>query len=239
VHLILLRAPPPPFVNDAFGLAGTPSINWANFNRFSATGACKPLFISRAEKLWLQTSDHELMLSSLILSKLQNCISTEGSRRITDTISNIHTKTATESQLAAVAGKTGIFVFLSREVAQSVKTESPPVFMADASETATAGQGPPKRRPPPQSDVKKPKVSFSALPSSKTVSSSHPPSAPSVVKACWSFLGQGSCKKGSKCKFSHDVRVPYPTQSSILLNYRSGSFLIPDSPFYLSYYSSL
>jgi hypothetical protein len=159
-------------------------------------------FISRAEKLGLPTSDHEMVLSSLILSKLQHCISTEGFRRITDTISNVHTKTATESQLAAV-GKAGIFVFLSREVAQSVKAESPHVFMADASETATASQGPPKRRPPPQSDVKK-KVSFSSVSSSKSVSPAPPPSAPSVVKACWSFLGQGSCKKGSKCKFPHE-----------------------------------
>jgi hypothetical protein len=117
-------------------------------------------------------------------------------RRITDTISNFHSQTATESQLNTV-GKAGIFVFLSREVAQSVKTELPPVLIAGVSEKATAGQGPPKRRPPPQPDVKKSKATFSSL----------PPSTASVVKAFWSFLGQGSCKKGSKCKFSNDENV--------------------------------
>jgi hypothetical protein len=62
------------------------------------------------------------------------------------------------------------------------------IFMADAFETATAGQGPPKRRPPSQPDVNKPKVTFSSPPSP----------TPLVMKACWSFLGQGTCKKGSK-----------------------------------------
>jgi hypothetical protein len=314
--------------HDAFNLAGTPAINWAVFNKFSATGACKPLnsdetsdfgelkhvtsvaetisslvgdcvpegllnkpipteclilhnvamashsterreikdwksqiwadlqrmptfnellqflreqvngrktnlsetwievfklqirkptssgeataavtsFISRAEKLGLRTSDHELVLSSLILSKLQNCISTEGFRRITDTISNFHSKTATESQLAAV-GKAGIFVFLSREVAQSVKTESPPVFMAGVSETATAGQGPAKRRLNANSDAKKSKVMSSALPPAKVASSSRSAPTPPTVRACWSFLAQGTCKKGETCKFSHDAKV--------------------------------
>jgi hypothetical protein len=65
-------------------------------------------FISQAEKFGLKTSDHELVLSSLILSKLQNFISTEELRRITDTlmISNFQSKTSTESQVNAV-GKAG------------------------------------------------------------------------------------------------------------------------------------
>jgi hypothetical protein len=67
--------------------------------------------ISRAEKCGLQTSDHELVLSSLILSKLQNSVSPEGLRRIELRIrfQIIKWKTTKESQINAVA-KAGIFV---------------------------------------------------------------------------------------------------------------------------------
>jgi hypothetical protein len=50
-------------------------------------------------------------------------------------------------------------------------------------------------------------VTFSNPQSSKEVSSSRPSSTPSVVKACWGFMAEGTCRKGSSCKFSHDAKL--------------------------------
>jgi hypothetical protein len=52
--------------------------------------------ISQAETIGLQTSEYGLILSSLILPKMQDTITAEGLKRITATIANFYSKIASD-----------------------------------------------------------------------------------------------------------------------------------------------
>ncbi len=58
-------------------------------------------FISQAETLGLPTSEFGHVLSSLVLSKIEDIITPEGLHRITTTIANFYSKITSESQPAA------------------------------------------------------------------------------------------------------------------------------------------
>jgi hypothetical protein len=67
----------------------------------SEASAAVQAFISCGEKLGLQTFEYQLVLSSLILSKLQDSITEEGLQRISATVSNLWSKTVSEAQIVA------------------------------------------------------------------------------------------------------------------------------------------
>jgi endonuclease III len=58
-------------------------------------------FITQAEALCLQLSEFGLVLSSLILSKMQDTVTAEGLQKIATTITSYHAKVESEQRSAA------------------------------------------------------------------------------------------------------------------------------------------
>ncbi len=164
-------------------------------------------FISQAETLGLPTSKFGLVLSSLVLSKLQDTITPEGLHKITVTIAHFYSELAPESQpAAAIIGNLGIFVFLSREIARYFNSKYVPTFMADTPETAASFTEKKVKRvqftQPRTTAAKKPKESNSdpSIPPSNS-------SIPERIPVCHGQVLHGNCKYGSKCRYSHDGKL--------------------------------
>jgi hypothetical protein len=157
-------------------------------------------FLSQAEALGLQSSEHSHMLIGLILYKLEDVITPEGLQKITITVANFHSKVESEQRsAAAVVASSGIFVWLSREIARFFNTKYIPTFMAQVPETAVSSTV--QKKAAKSGTAKKPKESNS--------DPSIPPSDSSnfeKISVCHGQVFNGSCKYGSECRYSHDEK---------------------------------
>jgi hypothetical protein len=170
-------------------------------------------FLSQAEALGLQSSEHSHMLIGLILYKLEDVITPEGLQKITITVANFHSKVESEQRsAAAVVASSGIFVWLSREIARFFNSKYVPTFMAQVPETAVSSTVQKQAaKSAVSSTVQKQAAKSGAAKKPKESNSdpSIPPSDSSIsekIPVCHGQVFNGSCKYGSECRYSHDEK---------------------------------
>jgi hypothetical protein len=162
-------------------------------------------FISQAEALGLQSSEFGLVLSSLILPKMQDIITAEGLQKITTTVANYYSKVDSEQRPAAAAiASSGIFVWLSREVARFFDSKPTPSFMATGQFSGSATSNSTEKKVN-RVQLTQPRATGAAKKVKESTSQSS--ATPADVPACSKMLLRCGCKWNSSRKYSHDAGV--------------------------------